>query len=189
MGITRRILADNASTKAQIWYRSGVSSRVLRHAAHSSRSEKKYVSALESARYKCANVLVSLELFGSSGLKDYLRQVSLALCKDDNCWVKKDICGYDYLAMRLAKVELLLDARDSRLHPGILDVTRRIHEGKSPPGLIMTRKRAHCHSQICQRKTQSSSLRTGDDVKHRTGKQKTIVFRVRRRARQMLELF
>ena len=106
----------------------------------------------------------------------------------DTCWVKKDICGVDYLATRLAKVELLLDARDSRLHPGILDVTRRIHEGKSSPSLFMIRKRAHCHSEICQRKAQSSSLRTGDDIKPRIRKQKTPVFRVRRRSRQMLEL-
>lgn len=153
MGITRSILADSASPKTQTWCQSRVSSRVLRAAMHSSRSEKKYVSAPKSARYRCADVLVSVELFGSGGLKNYLRQVSSTLCKDDNCWLKKDICGCDYLATRLAKVELLLDARDSRLHPGILDVTRRIHEGKSSPTLTMNRKRAHCHSKIYQRKT------------------------------------
>ena len=114
--------------------------------------------------------------------------MSSAFNDDDTCWVKKDICGVDYLATRLAKVELLLDARDSRLHPGILDVTRRIHEGKFFPNLFMTRKQAHCHSGICQRKAQSSSLRTGDDIKSRIRKQKTPVFRVRRRSRQMLEL-
>lgn len=114
--------------------------------------------------------------------------MSSAFNADDTCWVKKDICGVDYLATRLANVELLLDARDSRLHPGILDVTRRIHEGKSSPSLFMTRKRAHCHSEIYQRKTQSSSLCTGDDIKSRTREQKTTVFRVRRRSKQMLEL-
>ena len=155
---------------------------------HSSSPKRKYVSALESARLCCADVSVSLELFGSSGLKSYLRQASSAFNDDATCWVKKDICGVDYLATRLAKVELLLDARDSRLHPGILDVTRRIHEGKSSPILCMTPKLAHCHSEICQRKTQSSSLRTGDDIKSRTRKQETTVFRVRHRSKQMLEL-
>ena len=78
---------------------------------------------------RCANVSVSLELFSSSGFKNYLRQVPSALEDDDTYWLNKDICGCDYLATRLAKVELLLDARDSKLHPGILDATRRIHEG------------------------------------------------------------
>ena len=94
---------------------------------HSSKPKRKYVSALNTASSWYADVSVSLELFGSSGLQIYLRQVSLKLQYDDTFWLKKDICGYDYLATRLAKVELLLDARDSRLHPGIPDVTRRIH--------------------------------------------------------------
>ena len=87
------------------------------------------MSALSTARSRCADVSVSLELFGSSGLKMHLRQVSSALHHGDTCWSKEKICGCDYLATRLAKVELLLDARDSILHPGILDVTRRIHDG------------------------------------------------------------
>ena len=96
---------------------------------HSSKVKRKYVSALNTASSRYADVSVSLELFGSSGLQTYLRQVSLTLQHEDTYWLKKDICGCDYLETRLAKVELLLDARDSRLHPGILDVTRRIHHG------------------------------------------------------------
>ena len=96
---------------------------------HSSKPKRKYVSALNTASSRCADVSVSLELFGSSGLQTYLRQVSSTLQHDDAYWLKKDICGCDYLATRLAKVKLLIDAHDSRLHPGILDATRRIHDG------------------------------------------------------------
>ena len=95
---------------------------------HSSKAKRKYVSVLNTASSRYADVSVSLELFGSSGLRMYLRQVSLILQYDDTYWLKKDICGCDYLGTRLAKVELLLDACDSRLHPGILDVTRGIHD-------------------------------------------------------------
>ena len=87
------------------------------------------MSALNTASSRYADVSVSLELFGSSGLQTYLRQVSSKPQSEDTYWLKKDICGCDYLDTRLAKIELLLDARDSKLHPGILDVTRRIHCG------------------------------------------------------------
>ena len=95
---------------------------------HASKAKRKYVSALNTPSSWYADVSVSLELFGSSGLQNYLRQASLTLQYEDTYWLKKDICGCDYLATRLTKVELLLAARDSRLHPGILDVTRRIHD-------------------------------------------------------------
>ena len=95
---------------------------------HSSKAKRKYVSALNTASSRYADVSVSLELFGSSGLQKDLRQVSLTLQYEDTFWLKKDICGCDYLATRLAKVELLLGARDSSLHPGILGVTQGIHD-------------------------------------------------------------
>ena len=95
---------------------------------HSSKAKRKYVSALNTASSQYADVSVSLELFGSGGLQKDLRQVSLTLQYEDTFWLKKDICGCDYLATRLAKVELLLGARDSRLHPGILGVTQGIHD-------------------------------------------------------------
>ena len=129
MGIARRILAENASPKTQTWCRPRVFSRVLRAAMHSSKPKRKYVSVLNTASTWCADVSVSHELFGSSGVQTYLRQVSSTIQHEDTFWLKKDICGCDYLATRLAKVELLLDARDSSLHPGILDATRRILDG------------------------------------------------------------
>ena len=140
MGIARRILAENASSKTQTGCRPRVFSWVLRAAMHSSKPKRKYVPALNTSSSQCADVSVSLELFGSSGLQNYLRQVSSILQHENTYWLKKGICGCDYLATRLAKVELLLDARDSRLHPGILDATRRIHDGYSSPVLIMNRK-------------------------------------------------
>ena len=129
MGIARRILTENGSPKTQTWCQPRVFSWVLRAAMHSSKPKRKYVSALNTASSRCADVSVSLELFGSSGLQSYLRQVSSTLHHENTYWLKNDICGCDYLATRLAKVELLLDARDSRLHPGILDATRRIDDG------------------------------------------------------------
>lgn len=74
------------------------------------------------------NFLVSLRLFGDSGPSGLLKAISANVNGDgiERSW--KDSCGFDYLIARLARVELLLDARDSNLHPNFLRTSMKIQE-------------------------------------------------------------
>ena len=78
--------------------------------------------------------LVSLRLFGDGGPSGLLKAISANVNGDviERSW--KESCGVDYLIARLARVELLLDARDSNLHPNVLRTSRKIQESWLKPG-------------------------------------------------------
>lgn len=78
--------------------------------------------------------LVSRQLFGNDGLLGSIKEHGRVFEASKTERISRDRSEKDYsveyLLARLTKVEVLLGARDSNLHPGLIDASQRIYECK-----------------------------------------------------------
>ena len=74
---------------------------------------------------------VSLQLFGANGLPGMFTKVPRRILHEDDENLPVDNYRLEYVAARFARVESLLDIRDSKFHPNILKTIRKINGSQS----------------------------------------------------------